>query len=385
MKILHLITKSNWGGAQRCVHSLAADAAAVGLDVTVALGGNGPLAEKLTEAGVRVISIPSLGRDIDAGSDFSAVRDIWRILGEERPDVLHLHSSKAGGIGALLGRLRRVPAIIFTAHGWAFNEPRPEWQRLLIRLLHAATVLLAHKTIAVASSIPRQLGWGGILGRRFVLIPNGIDFPELLSREAARAAIGAQSPAAAAVFSRENAPVIGALAELHRIKGLDTLIEAAADLRRRLPALDFGIVVLGEGEERGALESLIEARGLGDRFALAGFVRDAPERIGAFDAFAIPSRSEAMPLALLEAGAAGLACVASRVGGIPDVIENLETGLLVSPERPRELAEALRRLIEHAALREKLGAALRSRVTERFSRQKMSTATLDLYRRVAER
>jgi glycosyltransferase involved in cell wall biosynthesis len=383
MKVLHLITKSNWGGAQRCVFDLAQDTRGAGIDVAVALGGDGPLAARLRDVGIRVIPIPSLGRDIAARGDLAAARDIWRILGEERPDVLHLHSSKAGGIGALLGRLRRIPAIVFTAHGWAFNESRPEWQRLLIRALHVATVLLAHRTIAVAAAIPRQLGWGSILGRRFTVIRNGTDFGEPLGREAARAALAESKPElAAALAASGDAPAIVAVAELHRIKGLDTLIEATADLSRRNPELDFSVSILGEGEARADLERLIAERDQGDRVRLAGFTRDASRLLPAFDIFAMPSRSEALPLALIEAGAAGLPCIASRVGGIPEVIANQETGLLVSPERPRELAEALRRLIEDAPLRARFGASLRERVRAEFSRERMSTATVALYRRL---
>lgn len=384
MKVLHLITKSSWGGAQRCVYDLALDARAAGEDVAVALGGDGPLAEKLRAAGVRVVPIPSLARDIDLATEVRATGDIWRIVGEERPDVLHLHSSKAGGLGALVGRLRRVPAIVFTAHGWAFNEARPEWQRLLIRWLHVLTVLLAHRTVAVAAAIPRQLGWGWLVGHRFVVIQNGIDAPTFRSGEAARRAIAERSPEAAAVLANAgDAPLVGAIAELHPIKGLDSLIDACAELARRYPDLPFGAIIVGDGEARADLEARIVLAGLGGRVALAGFVPDAATLLPAFGVFAMPSRSEAMPLALLEAGAAGLACVASRVGGIPEIVESLETGLLVSPDRPRELCEALRRLLDDAPLRARLGDALRERVARRFGRERMSTATLALYRRLA--
>lgn len=383
MKVLHLITKSNWGGAQRCVFDLATGARNAGLEVAVALGGNGALAEKLRAEGVRVISLPSMGRDIRAAADLAAARDIWRIIGEERPDILHLHSSKAGGLGALIGRARRVPAIIFSAHGWAFNEPRPEWQRLIIRLLHLATTLLAHKTLAVAHAIPRQLGFASLTRGRFEIIRNGVDAPDLLTREAAREIVAGLSPAAGQVLAAaDGGTLFAALAELHRIKGLDTLAEAAADLRRRRPEIKFGVVILGEGEARESLRSAIDSQGLGDVVALAGFAPDAPRLLSAFDAFVMPSRSEAMPLALLEAGAAGLPCVATRVGGIPEVIEDPSLGILVSPERPRELAEALRRVAEDPAGARRMGAALQDRVKLSFSKERMSTETISLYRRM---
>lgn len=384
MKVLHLVTKSNWGGAQRCVHDLAVDARAAGLDVAVALGGGGPLATRLEAAGVRVVRLPSLGRDVRLGKDLASARDIWRILGEERPDVLHLHSSKAGGIGALVGRLRGVPGIVFTAHGWDFNNPRRNaWQRFAIRLLHLATVLLAHRTVAVNGIIPEQLGFGWLVGRRFAIIRNGVEVPRLLGRDEARARIAAQSPEAERVIaSLGGAPLVGAVAELHRVKGLDTLVEATARLAETRPDLRFGVVVLGAGEERTNLERLILERGVGGRFALAGFTPEAPSHLSAFDAFAMPSRSEGLPMALLEAGAARLPAVASRVGGIPEVIEDGKSGLLVGADDPAALAEAIGRLASDSGLREALGAALAARVAADFSRERASTETLALYRQV---
>jgi glycosyltransferase involved in cell wall biosynthesis len=383
LKVLHLITKSNWGGAQRCVFDLATGARNAGLEVVVALGGNGALAEKLRAEGVKVVSLPSMGRDIRAAADLAAARDIWRLIGEERPDILHLHSSKAGGLGALIGRIRNVPAIIFSAHGWAFNEPRPEWQRSVIRALHLATTLLAHKTVAVASAIPRQLGFASLTRGRFEIIRNGVDAPDLLTREAAREIVAGLSPAVEkAIAAANGGTLFTALAELHRIKGLDTLAEAAADLRRRRPEIKFGVVILGEGEARESLQSAIDSQGLGEVVALAGFAPDAPRLLSAFDAFVMPSRSEAMPLALLEAGAAGLACIATRVGGIPEVIEDPSLGILVSPERPRELAEALRRVAEDPEGAKRMGATLRDRVRLSFSKDRMSTETIDLYRKM---
>jgi len=384
-KVLYLITKSNWGGAQRYVHSLAVDARDAGWEVAVAAGGSGRLTEELRVAGIRVVPIPSLTRDVNARADVAAFRDIWRIVRAERPDVLHVNSSKAGSVGTAVGRLLRVPAVIFTAHGWAFNDPRYRraWQQLVIRALHWLTVLLAHRTIAVAEALVRQLGGPGFVRRRFSVIRNGVEPVALLSRAEARSAIAAASPAAAETFTlaeREGAFVVGVLSELHRVKGLDTLIEALSLLARRYPEVPTVVVIGGEGEERANLERLVAERGLGRRVALVGQIAEAPRRLGAFDCFAMPSRSEALPLALLEAGLAELPAIASRVGGIPEVIEARVSGLLVSPERPRELAEAIRFLAQNRGEATRLGEALGRVVRSRYSRRRGDAETLALYR-----
>ena len=124
-KVLFLITKSNWGGAQRYVYDLVTTLDKSQFDVVVALGGNGILVEMLNHAGIRTIIIQSLARNISIKNELSFARELWNILRIEKPDVFHVNSSKAGGVGTFLGRLSRVPRIIFTAHGWAFNEDRP--------------------------------------------------------------------------------------------------------------------------------------------------------------------------------------------------------------------------------------------------------------------
>ena len=148
-KVLFLITKSNFGGAQRYVFDLATHLDRDRYAVAVALGGNGSLIEKLTEAAIRVIRIPGLQRNISFKKELLSFWQIHKLLKAERPDVLHVNSSKAGGIGAFIGRLHRVPCIVYTAHGWAFNEDRSLVSRLLVGFLHWLTILFAHHTITV--------------------------------------------------------------------------------------------------------------------------------------------------------------------------------------------------------------------------------------------
>ncbi len=120
-KILVVITKSNWGGAQRYVHDLARHLKE-DFDITVACGGTGELVERLTALGIRTLTIPGLARDVHPMQDLAVCIRLGRIIKKERPDVLHLNSSKIGVIGAILGRLIGIKRIIFTAHGWAWNE-----------------------------------------------------------------------------------------------------------------------------------------------------------------------------------------------------------------------------------------------------------------------
>ncbi|MDO8565324.1 MAG: glycosyltransferase [bacterium] len=174
MKIIYGITKSNFGGAQRYVFDLATETQKAGHEVAVICGAGGVLVEKLKENGIRVIEIEGMKRDISLIDEFRSLHFIFRTLYKERPDVFHTNSSKMGGLGNIAARLAGVKKIIFTGHGWAFNEPRLEWQKVLIKFLAWLTILLSHKTICVSEKTKRDVvGWP-FVKNKLVVIHNGI-------------------------------------------------------------------------------------------------------------------------------------------------------------------------------------------------------------------
>lgn len=181
-KILFVITKSNFGGAQRYVYDLARSLPSREFEVVVAFGGEGLLKEKLTQANIRTVPIEGLERDINLFNEFSVFSQLMKLFKEERPDVVHLNSSKIGGIGALAGRLARVPHIVFTAHGWAFNEERPWIERKIIAVLYWITLVLSHTTIAVSEQIKKQICCFPFVKHKMIIIHNGIDQAGVLSK-----------------------------------------------------------------------------------------------------------------------------------------------------------------------------------------------------------
>jgi hypothetical protein len=170
-KILFLITKSNWGGAQRYVFDLATTLDQDIYEPVVALGGNGELLDKLSVAGIRTISLATLQRDISFTKELSFAKELWRTVRIEKPDVFHVNSSKAGGLGCFIGRVAGINRVIFTAHGWAFNEDRPLWQKFIIKKLHWWTVVLSHHTIAVSSAVAAQMNWPFVQRKMTVIHP----------------------------------------------------------------------------------------------------------------------------------------------------------------------------------------------------------------------
>ncbi|MDE2038370.1 MAG: glycosyltransferase family 4 protein [Patescibacteria group bacterium] len=375
MKILYVVTKSNWGGAQRHVYDLSTAMKAAGNEVWVALGGDGILKQKLEQAGIYTFSIASMGRDISVGKDAGSFRALSRIIKDKRPDVLHLHSPKAAGLGSLAGRLRRVKLIVTTVHGWSFNESRPFHQRAAIALFSWATVLLSHKTIVLSKREYSQGLYFPFARARMRLIPLGIRPPVFMSIDGARQfvarAIGMSSADLGGRFLIVN------LAELHRNKGQSYLIEAMAAVAGAHPGALC--VIISDGEEKAALAKLIAEKGLEGRVFLAGYVDEATQYLKAFNLMVMSSVKEGLPYTILEAGTAGLPVVSTAVGGIPEAIEDMRSGILVQPRNSHELAHAISFMIEHPDDRRRYGAALKEKVQRDFSLENMVAKVKEVY------
>ncbi len=358
MKILYGITKSNFGGAQRYVFDLAREAKSAGHDVAVMCGGNGPLVEKLRNHGIRVIAIPNMQRDVSLVDEFRSLNFIFRTLYEEKPDVFHTNSSKMGGLGNLAARLAGIRKIILTAHGWAFNEPRPEWQKVLIKFFTWLTILLSDKTICVSEKTKNDVvGWP-FIKHKLAVIHNGISEFKRMERQ-------------------DQTLTVGTIAELHRVKGLDVLLTAWSKFIKNREAK---LVILGEGEERKNLEVLAEELDITHSVTFKGYAENAKQHLSTFDIFCLPSRSEALPYTVLEAGLAGLPVIATSVGGIPEIIETGINGVLVPPEDVEVLFSTLILLSEDKRLRDRLGSALKETISKNFSLEKMVEETFRLYK-----
>lgn len=364
-RILYVITKASWGGAQRYVFDMACAMHARGMHVTLGYGEDGPLREKVEAHGIATRQIPSLSRNVRLREEWNAFKELVALVKEERPDILHVNSSKAG-LALLAGRIARVPRVIFTAHGFAFNEARPLLQRMVIRGVYAITSLLAHEVICVSRAVCRDLSFVPFIRTR--VIHNGTSAPEFLARNEARHALIANAP---------DGIWIGMLSELHPTKRVEDALAAVKELKDLFPSLR--LVVMGDGELKEWLTSVIAHYGLEGSVTLSGFVADAPRYLKAFDVFVHASRSEALAYALLEAGHAALPVAATRVGGIPEVVRHKETGLLVPRENPHALARALRTLLEHPEEARAYGVALQERVVTHFSLDQMIRETVRVY------
>jgi len=390
-KILYVITKSNWGGAQRYVYDLATNLPKDRYEPVVVIGGFGALKTKLEETHVRVIPLSYLGRDINIFYDVAVLASLTWLFLKEKPDIVHLNSSKIGGLGALAARsyngiqkAKKLSAvinyspstkIIFTAHGWAFNEPRNYLSKKLIIFLSWITIFLSHHTITVSKQDTLRVHNMPAVSDKGSCIHNGIPEKKLISKKEARAALfgGHLSP-----MPPKEALWIGTIGELTRNKGLSYAIEACDTLKKK-PSSPFVYVIIGEGEDKYKLANTIRKHDLTREVSLVGFKKDASSLLQAFDIFLLPSIKEGLPYVVLEAGLAGIPTVASAVGGIPEIMSDGKSGILVPPKDHQHIAQAIEFMMTHREKAREFGMHLRERVSTKFSLQSMLANTLKIY------
>ena len=372
-KVLLVVTKSNWGGAQRYCFDLARELAKREIEATVAHGTRadgkpGALVARLVAENIRSIPVPALGRDIHPLRDFSALTELVALFRQERPDVVHLNSSKAGGLGALAARIAGVSRIVFTLHGFPGDEARHALSRALITITTWCTMLFSHATITISTQDYERMRSMPFMRKKVTLVRNGVETPTFLSPKEARKELRTL-----ARTLPEDGIWIGCVAELNANKDHATLIRALAHVP------EAHLVLIGEGETRTALEALAREMRLEHRVHFLGFVPEAAHYLRAFDCITLASQKEGLPYVLLEAGCAYVPVVATRVGGIPDIIVHNFTGLIVSHKKPDELGAALQRVLSDATLARSLSEELLKRVRSSFSQDIMVEKTLRIY------
>ena len=380
-KILYLITKSVWGGAGKYVYDLVLEGKKRGYDVAVAAGGHGELAQKLQEKNIRYFDVAGLQRDVAFLKTFISGLILLKILFKFNPDIVHANSPQAAGIGGIalfIHRLftwtRRVQ-VVYTIHGWSYHEARPKWQNFLIRLFSKITCLFYQKIICVSeydrvSALKLKIAPAG----KLLTIHNGIKPNEInfLPREEARQKLNLSNLEGSTL-------VVGTIGEFTKNKGQKYLIGALGILKNEW-GIKFKSLIIGWGEEKSSLKSQISNLNLGNEIFLIDNLSPAAPHLKAFDIFVLPSLKEGLPYTLLEAGLAELPVVATNIGGIPEIIGNEKTGLLVKPYDAEELAKAISRLMNDGDLRKRLGQNLREKILKDFPKQEMLERTFSLYK-----
>ena len=364
MKILYIITQGDGGGAQKYVLSLAKH-------FNGAIAAGEETEELFSQAGafgLQTFRLKHLKRAVNLWHDILAVWEIRGLIKTFRPDILHLNSSKAGFLGSLAG-MGLSAKVIFTAHGFIFNEPQPVWKKNFYLALETVASDFRDFIITVSEADKKSaLAHNLIEPKKIQTVHNGLLPQDFLPRLEAQKKLGFDG----------SKTVIGTIANFYKTKGLDVLVRAVSQLdKNTLDKCQF--VIIGDGPENSRLKTLILELSLTHNFLLTGEVANASSCLKAFDVFILPSRKEGFPFAILEAMQAGLPIIASDAGGIKEALG--EAGILVETENPGQLAEALKNLLLDNGKKNTLSKKALERAGE-FSRQKMLDETEKIYRQL---
>ncbi len=339
-KILFVITKSNWGGAQKYVFELAIKAQNEGRKVLVVLGGQGELKTQLEIKGIATKSLPYLHRDISIFKDFLVFLNLFKIYRNFKPQIIHLNSSKIGALGSLAGRFSNLfstqknrSRIIFTAHGWVFNEDAHLLQKNLLKFISFWTILFSHQTIVLSQAEYQQVFSWPFCRKKIKIEPLIIPKINFLSREEAQSLLFEK-------ISLKNysadLKIIGTIAELHKNKGLEYGLAALAKIKEK----NFIWLIIGEGEEKNALEKSLQEKQLTSKVFLLGAISEAAKYLKAFDLFLLPSLKEGLPYVLLESEKAGLPILSTKIGGIPEFFDK-KPNIIVEAKNEDKIFKAL--------------------------------------------
>ncbi len=381
MKVLRVIARLNMGGPALHVAYLAAGLRDRGYETTLVAGtlarGEDSMAFVADELGVKVERVPALSREISPLHDTRAIFEVARLIRRERPQILHTHTAKAGAVGriaALLAGGARPPIVVHTFHGHVlrgyFDPVRTYGFRLLERWLATKTT----KLIAVSPQVRDDLVALGVApAEKFAVIRLGIELEQRVT-----VGPGARAETRRLLGVPEDAFVVGWIGRMTGVKNTDDVLAATKLLRDR--GVNGYLLMVGDGPDRERLERRAHELGIVKRCLFLGYQEEVASWYAGFDAMILPSVNEGTPVSAIESLAAGRPVVATRVGGVPDVVDEGEDGFLVEPGKPEELAERLERLARDPGLRERMGDYGREHVPARYAVERLVDDVDRLYR-----
>lgn len=382
MRIAHVITRMIVGGAQENTLFTCQDLIRdFGDDVLLitgpSLGPEGDLLTQPSDVDVPVKRIDSLRRAIHPWRDWRSYREIQRALREFEPEVVHTHSAKGGFLGRLAAHSLGVPAIVHTVHGAPFHPYQGRAGRTLFRRCERYAARRCHHLVSVADAMTDLMVDADVAPREmFTTVYSGMDVEPLLTAEETRDDVRAD------LGFGDDHVVIGKIARLFHLKGHEYLVEAASRVVEACPNVRF--LLVGDGILREALDRQIAAAGMSDHFVFTGLVEPSriPALIGAMDALVHVSLREGLARALPQALIAGKPVISYDIDGAREVVVTGETGYLLPPQAIGPLEDALVELARDAALRTRLGSEGRSRFTQQFRHEHMTSQLRTIYERV---
>ena len=378
LRICHVITRMIVGGAQENTLLTIRGQREAGQECELVTGPSpgreGELLKQSVNTGLKVTVFPELVRELAPVSDLKAYFRLKRYFEENRFDVVHTHSSKAGIVGRFAARAARVPVVVHTVHGQAFHPHEKWYKNFLYILLERLAARKCDRIFAVAQAMIDQCVAARVAPKEmYKVVYSGMD--------TTRFSAAARDPELRRKLGiPENARTIVTVARLFPLKGYEFVLPAAERLIAKYPDTHF--LVVGDGPMHDELEGLIAAAGLTEHFHFAGLV--PPDAVADClvqgELLWHLSLREGLPRAVVQALACGIPAVGFALDGTPEVLENGVTGFAVEPESVDAVVEATAKIWDDEAFRIRLGAEGKRRVLERFDWRRMAEILLEEYR-----
>ncbi len=360
--ILYLTTDSQIGGTEKNILVLLKYLDKKHYSPSLwTLKGDGPLLKESQKLG-----IPGFSLQLERGKVFRLFR-LYLFLLRKRPKIIHTFLYQPNLLGRLFGKLTRAPLIINSLR--STDDWRKPWHWFIDRITSPFSTLIISNS---------QAGRGVLLNKGFkkgklMVIESGVEvFSSKINKEEARKNLR---------FSKDTL-LIGSLGNLKKAKGYPYLISAFSFLLKDFPGSYLLISGDGKSREKKKLKKLVKTLGIEENVSFLGFQKDIKTFLPALDIFVLSSLWEGMPLSLLEAMSFSLPVVATKVGGVGEIVREGEEGFLVPPGDVHSLVSAVASLLKNPLLRERMGRASRERVEKDFSLQKMVTRTFSVYKRI---
>ena len=379
VRVLRVIARLNVGGPALHVTYLARGLAERGYETTLVAGdvarGEASMSFVAEQAGVEIVTLPGLSRELSPVRDALAAFRLARLIRKLRPDVVHTHTAKAGAVGrtaALLAWPRR-PVVVHTFHGHVLRGYFGTGGTLVFRAIETLLARASDRLIAVSPEVRDELVALHVAPReRFSVVRLGIELEP-------RVRFDGDPPE---VRRRHGIPegkfVVGWFGRMTAVKRTDDLLTMLAGVRER--GVDALLLLVGDGDDRERLEQRAHDLGLARSCLFLGYQKDVAPWYAICDAVVLTSASEGTPVTIIEALAAGRPVVATKVGGVPDVVDEGETGFLVRPHDTHALAERLEILAGDPVRRRAMGDLGRARMLERYAVERLVDDVDALYR-----
>jgi glycosyltransferase involved in cell wall biosynthesis len=386
IRVLRAIARLNMGGPTLHVSYLSAGLRERGYETMLVAGtvgqGEQSMAYVADELGVPVVTIPHLHREISPVRDLLATWRLARIIRIERPTILHTHTAKAGAVGraaALLAGRSRPPIIVHTFHGHVLRGYFGRFWTGVFRQLERLLARITDALVAVSPEVRDELVALGVApASKFRVIRLGIELDNRVSSDGS-----ARAETRRTMGVPEARFVVGWIGRMTGVKRTDVVLKGFRALRDI--GVDAILCMVGDGPDRAAVEQLAGELGIVRDCLFAGYQEDVGPFFAAFDVFVLPSGNEGTPVTAIEALATGCPVVATRVGGVPDVVDDGVDGFLVAPGAVQEVAARLAELARDPELRVRMGAAGREQMRTRYAVDRLVDDVDRLYRELLER